>query len=355
MAIIDVVKYNGNPELLAWKYPSQELSTWSQLVVNESQEAVLFKEGEALDVFQSGRHTLETANIPILNKIINLPFGGQSPFTAEVWYVNKIYSLDVKWGTATPVQIQDPRYQIICSVRANGVFGIQVEDSKKFLLKLVGTMQSFDKQSVIKYFRGLYITKVKDAISSYIVKKKISVLELNAYIDELSTYMKEQIEPEMTPYGIKLVNFYVNDISVPEEDPALNKLKEALAKKAEMDIIGYNYQEGRSFDTMESFANNSGAAEAGYMSAGVGLGMGLELGGIMGREFGGVIKNIDTSNNPKTKVCPRCHSDMYTSQKFCGNCGFDTTGHSLIGKCPKCGSLYEGQPKFCFECGEKLI
>ena len=102
MAIVEVVKYDGNPDILVWKYPSQELGTWTQLIVNESQEAVLYKGGKIFDVFQSGRHTLETANIPLLNKVINLPFGGRSPFTAEVWFVNKLYSLDVKWGTPTP-------------------------------------------------------------------------------------------------------------------------------------------------------------------------------------------------------------------------------------------------------------
>lgn len=241
MAIVEVIKYNGPPDLLAWKYPSEELGTWTQLIVNESQEAVLYKGGKALDVFQSGRHTLDTANIPILNKLINLPFGGRSPFTAEVWYINRVFSLDVKWGTATPIQIQDPKYQIFCPIRANGMFGLQIEDSKKFLVKLVGTMPSFDRQTMIKYFRGLYITKVKDSISSYVVKKHISILEINAYIDELSLHMKQRIEPEMAEYGIKLANFYVNDISIPEEDPAVKKLKAALAKKAEMNIIGYSY------------------------------------------------------------------------------------------------------------------
>ena len=108
MAIVDVVKYNGKPDVLAWKYPNEELGTWTQLIVNESQEAILVKSGKVLDVFGSGRHTLDTANIPILNNIVNLPFGGRSPFTAEVWYINKGYNLDIKWGTPTPIQIQDP-------------------------------------------------------------------------------------------------------------------------------------------------------------------------------------------------------------------------------------------------------
>ena len=98
MEIMDVIKYNGRPDVFAWKYPGEELGTWSQLVVNQSQEAVLVKGGSVADVFGPGTHTLDTKNIPILNKIINLPFGGKSPFKAEVWYINKGYYLDIKWG-----------------------------------------------------------------------------------------------------------------------------------------------------------------------------------------------------------------------------------------------------------------
>lgn len=246
MAIVDVVKYNGEPGLLAWKFPEEELGTWTQLIVNESQEAVLFRDGRAMDVFGAGRHTLETQNIPILNKIINLPFGGRSPFAAEVWYVNKLSTLDVKWGTPSPIQMQDSRYRIFVPVRANGMFGIRVEDAMKFLVKLVGTMPAFDRNMLVNHFRGLCVTKVKDALSSYLLKKQISVMEINAYIDELSGYMKERIEPDMAEYGIKLINFYVNEISVPEDDPSVKKLKDALAKKAEMDIIGFDYRQERS-------------------------------------------------------------------------------------------------------------
>ena len=209
MAIVEVVKYNGSPDVFAWKYPSEELGTWTQLIVNESQEAILFKGGKALDVFQSGRHTLETANIPILNKIINLPFGGRSPFTAEVWYINKVNSLDIKWGTASPIQLQDPKYSVFIPVRAFGQFGIRIENSKQFLVKLVGTLSVFDKTNILKYFRGLYLTKVKDAISSYLVHKQISIMEINAYIEELSTYLQEKMQPVLEEYGIKTEYFKV--------------------------------------------------------------------------------------------------------------------------------------------------
>lgn len=182
MAIISVIKYDGSPDVFAWKYPNNELGTWTKLIVNESQEAILVKGGQVCDVFSAGRHTLDTANIPILNKLINLPFGGRSPFTAEVWYINKVFSLDVKWGTSTPIQLQDPKYKVFVPVRAFGQFGIQIEEAKKFLLKLVGTLPLFDKGSILKFFRGVYLTKAKDVISSYLVHKNISVLEINAYI-----------------------------------------------------------------------------------------------------------------------------------------------------------------------------
>lgn len=352
MAIVEVVKYNGASNVFAWKYPSEELGTWTQLIVNESQEAVLFKGGKALDVFESGRHTLDTKNIPLLNKIVNLPFGGRSPFTAEVWYVNKLFKLDIKWGTASPIQIQDPKYGVFVPIRANGMFGIQIEDSKKFLVKLVGTAPGFDDQSIIIYFRGLYVTKVKDAISSYVVKKGISALEINAYIDELSSFMKERIQPEMLDYGIKLVSFYVNEISIPEDDPAVKKLKDALAKKAEMNIIGYNYQQERSFDTMESAAKNEGAGAAPFMGAGMGLGMGVGLGGAMAGTMANIAGQMNLSNEDNKVECPNCHAKIDAGLHFCGSCGYDLSKQRKIIKCAKCGAENKGS-KFCMECGKK--
>ena len=359
MAIVEVVKYNGAANVFAWKYPSEELGTWTQLIVNESQEAVLFKGGKALDVFGSGRHTLDTKNIPLLNKIVNLPFGGRSPFTAEVWYVNKLFKLDIKWGTASPIQIQDPKYGVFVPVRSNGMFGIQIDDSKKFLIKLVGTMPGFDEQSVIKYFRGLYITKVKDAISSYVVKKGISALEINAYIDELSSYMKERIQPEMEGYGIKLASFYVNEISIPENDPAVKKLKNALAKKAEMNIIGYSYQQERSFDTMESAVQNESMGAAPFMGAGMGIGMGVGVGGAMASSMSGIAGQMKFDASDNMAECPKCHAKMEKTQRFCGTCGFDMQQENKqiapkIIKCANCGVENKGS-KFCTECGKKYI
>lgn len=353
MAVVEVVKYDGSPDVFAWKYPNSELGTWTQLIVNESQEAILFKGGKVCDVFQAGRYTLSTENIPILNNLVNLPFGGRSPFTAEVWYINKIFALDIKWGTTSPIQLQDPKYKIFVPVRAFGQFGIQVEDSQKFLIRLVGTLPQFDKNSILKYFRGVYLTKAKDAISSYFIHKKISILEINAYLDEVSVFLQERIAPTFAEYGIKLTSFYINDINMPESDNAVKQLKKALAKRAEMDIVGYSYQQERSFDTLESATANSDSMQGNFIETGIGLGMGVGVGGTIGQQFSRLTQNLNTT---ETKNCPKCNSIIDKNARFCSYCGFDIESknvvHDII-KCSSCGAELKTDSKFCMECGKK--
>lgn len=377
MAIVEVVKYNGKPNVMAWKYPSEELGTWTQVVVNETQEVVFVKEGKVLDILGPGRHTLSTENIPLLSKIINLPFGGKSPFTAEIWYINKIFALDVKWGTAPAIQLQDPKYKVFVPVTAFGQFGIKVDDSKKFLTKLVGTLPSFDHDVMVKYFRGLLVSNAKNVISGYLVNKNISILEINAYISEISEELEKKLKPELEKYGIELVNFYVTSIEAPEDDSAVIKLKEALSKRAEMDIVGYDYNTARSFDTLESAAKNEGSG-ANLMGAGIGLGMGLGVGGQFGSQMSSVSSKIDTTGGKKTteKIkCNKCGSEVDENQKFCPECGekignfckecgaklarkgqkfCPECGASQVFICPKCKKKIDEKSKFCPECGEKL-
>ena len=352
MAIVEVIKYDGTPDVFAWKYPNCELGTWTQLIVNETQEAILFKGGKVCDVFRAGRHTLSTENIPILSKVVNLPFGGRSPFTAEVWFINRAFTLDIKWGTQTPIQLQDPKYKIFVPVRAFGQFGIQIEDSQKFLLKLVGTLPKFDRTNILKYFRGVYLTKAKDAIASYLVHKNVSILEINAYLDEISEYLKERMAPVFDEYGIRLSSFYVNDISVPEEDNAVKQLKKALAKRAEMDIVGYSYQQERSFDTLEGAATNPNSMQGGFMGAGIGLGMGVGVGGAMGHQFSNLTQTINTA---ETKTCPKCNATIDKTSRFCNRCGFDTesSGKTASIKCSACGAALTADSKFCMTCGKR--
>lgn len=377
MAIVEVVKYNGKPNVMAWKYPSEELGTWTQVIINETQEVVFVKEGKVLDILEPGRHTLSTENIPLLSKIVNLPFEGKTPFTAEIWYVNKVFALDVKWGTAPAIQLQDPKYKIFIPVTAFGQFGIRVIDSKKFLTKLVGTLPSFEHDVMVKYFRGLLVSNVKNVISGYLIKKDISILEINAYISEIGEELESKLKPELDKYGIELVNFYVTSIEVPEEDSAVIKLKEALSKRAEMDIVGYDYTTARSFDTLESAAKNEGSG-SNLMNAGIGLGMGLGVGNQFGMQMNSVSSKINTSNARKEKnkiKCNKCGNEVEENQKFCPecgekignlckNCGAKLTkkgqkfcpecGTPQIFTCPKCKKEIDENSKFCPECGEKL-
>ena len=336
MAIVKVVKYDGNPNVFAWKYPEIELGTWTQLIVNASQEAILLKGGKIFDTFGPGRHTLSTENIPLLRKVIGIPFGGRSPFTAEIWFINKAFNLSILWGTPSPIQLQDPKYSIVVPVRANGSFGIAISDPAVFLKKLVGTLPLFDSITITQYFRGLYITKVKDFISSFIVNKKISVLEINACLDELSEYMNLRVGPIMAEYGIELASFNINEISVPDDDVSVKRLKEALAKKAEMDIVGYSYKQERTFNALDSMILSGNYDDTSTIKEGISL--------------------LNSDEKPLGRLCPKCNSKMEANQRFCGNCGFDTANADVKNtiKCPNCGSINKAGTKYCPECGQKM-
>lgn len=276
MAVIDLVKWDGSANLLAWKFPSTELSTWSQLIVNETQEAFVVHGGVYDGPFGAGRHTLDTPNIPLIRELIGIPFGGTSPFTAEAWFVNRAINLSIPWGTPDPIQLEDPKYKIMVPVRAFGQYGVQVGDSKKFLLKLVGTLRGFDIQTLNNYFAGVFITRIKQLIASTIIDSEISVLEIAPHLETLSAKLQEALARDLEEYGLRLSQFNINSINVPEEDPAVMSLKAALAKRAELGILGFTYQQDRSFDVLETAAGNEGAAGT-VLGAGIGLGIGAGI------------------------------------------------------------------------------
>ncbi len=357
MAIVDVVKWNASDELYAWKFPSDELSTWTQLIVAESQEAVFVKEGVMLGPFKAGHHVLDTKNYPILSKFVNIAFGMKSPFTAEVWFVNHAIPLDVKWGTADPIQLQDPKYNIMVPVRAFGQFGVQIVNSKKFLQRLVGTMPAFDREKLVSYFRGMILTRVKNVIADTIVHEGISILEITTRLNALSGRLQEIMRPELEEYGIELKSFFVNSVNVPEDDPAVAQLKAALAKRAEMRIIGYDYQQERTFNSLEAAAANTGGG-AGAMNAGIGVAMGVGVGQVLGDSLrsnfagaAGVGQNPAQSVIPAVFPCPKCGQSNPIGAKFCPHCGTPT--NAAPQPCPACGA--PGTGKFCPECGSPMI
>ena len=349
---MQVIDYQGSPDVFAWKYSSNELTSETELLVRETQEAILFKSGIACDVFQAGRHALNAENTPLLNQLFSTPRAPQSPFVAEIWFVNKTFLLEVKWGTATPIQLQDPKYKAFVPVRAFGQFGVQISNSKKFLLKLAGTLPQFDKATLLQYFRGLCLSKIMDVISSYLARKNVGVLEINAYLDEISVYLQEKLAPFFDEFGIKLTAFCVNNINVPEDDPAVVRLKEALAKRAEMEIVGYGYQQERSFDLLERAVNNPNSLPTGLTNAALGLGLNVEV----GRQVGNLSRNLSLAGNEKQ--CPACRSAVNVDAKFCSYCGFDFSQkkkNAAQVQCSACGATFAPTAKFCPKCGKRYI
>jgi membrane protease subunit (stomatin/prohibitin family) len=294
--VIDRIKYDGPADVLVWKFPYDNLSIGAQLIVNESQEAIFYKGGQALDCFGPGTHTLSTSNIPMLQRLVNLPFGGRTPFTAEVWYINKTVKRDLKWGTKTPMQLRDPLYGFIIPVRAYGEYGVRIEDSRNFMTQIVGTLHSADIQTIQQHFTSLIITKVTDTISKYIVQQKVSVVDIPAHIDDISKACRERIHEGFDTYGIQITNFYAESINYPEDHPQVGQINQAQANKLQRDIEGYTYQQERSFDVLESAAQNEGNT-GNLMGAGIGLGMGVGLGGAMGSQAGGIGGLLNTGQS----------------------------------------------------------
>lgn len=294
MALIDVVKYQAEENEFVWKFPSDDLRIGTQVIVNPAQYAFFIKGGEICDEFNTGTHTIKTENIPLLNKIINLPFGGDTPFQAEIWYVNLLTKLDNKWGTTMPILLEDPKYGVIVPVRAFGQYGFKVSNPRIFIQTLTGNLTSFSSATIQEYFKGKIITSLTSLISKKLVKENISVLEINVFLDELSIFCQETITEEFKKFGLEIVNFYFMSINVPLDDPSVIRLKEAKDIAAKVKITGKElYQMDRSFDILNNAAKNEGGA-GNLMGAGLGLGLGASLGNQMSNVSG----NMNTQNPP---------------------------------------------------------
>lgn len=282
MALIDVVKYEMKDGEFCHKYPSEDLRLGTQLVVYPSQTAFFVRGGSIFDEFTSGTYTIKTNNIPLLNKIINLPFGGDTPFKAEVWYINQISKLDLAWGTSHPIQLEDPKYKIIVPVRAHGQYGIKIVNPRLFLETLIGNMTSFSSDKIDQYFKGKLISLLNSVISNEIINNGFSVLDINTQLITMSQSCEEKLNANFAKYGINIVEFSIMSINVPQEDPSVIRLKQAKDTMARLSITGRDvYQMERSFDVLEKAASNQGVGGQ-MIGMGVGMGVGMNAGSTMG-------------------------------------------------------------------------
>lgn len=279
MAIIDIVKYEQQEGVIVHKFPSCDLRWGSQLVVYPGQVAFFVKGGKVCDKFTEGTYTLKSNNIPILNKIINIPFGSDSPWQADVWFVSTLNKLNLKWGTETPIVLEDPKYSIIVPVRAYGQYGLRVNDPEKFVYSLVGNRSDFNEAQLQAYFRGVLLSKLTEVIASKITTDKISVLDIPAHLGEISSYSENKLKPYFSDYGLDLLLFNFISINIPENDPSLNEIKKAKNLSARLKITGKdNYKMERSFDVMDKAAQNESGAGAAFINAGLGFGATMNIG-----------------------------------------------------------------------------
>ena len=411
--IADVIKYEGDNSTFIWKHPSEDFNSLTQLVVHESQEAIFFMNGEALDLFGPGRYTLETQNIPKISRFLNRLVGGDSPFHCEVYFINKTEQMSIKWGTDSKVQYIEPTYGFPIAVGASGEMSLRVEDSRKLLLKLVGTEGFLGQQKLISFFRAFLMTRVKTYIAQTMKANAINIFELDEQLTAFSEKLHECLIPDFADYGVSLERFFVTNVLKPDGDRQFETFKDlyfrqyadiAEAKlRQQTDIIyaqteaqktiiesqaiattrmqeGYTYQQERGFDVAEKVAQNEAVGE--FTNMGVGLGTMAGVGGAVGGMVGGMMNdamNPLTINNEGTK-CTKCGASLPSNAKFCLECGEKAVtvvsegmvvcpqcgntvvkgkfcpecGHKFSAVCPQCGKEVVLGAKFCLECGEKL-
>lgn len=408
MPIFQVIKYEGDNSTFVWKHPAEDFNTHSQLIVHETQEAVFFLNGQVLDLFSPGKYTLETQNIPLLRHFINLPTGGESAFHCEVYFINKAEQMAIQWGTDSKVQYLEPNYGFPISIGAGGEMSLRVLDSKKLLVKLVGTEKMLTRERLMAYFRMFLMPRVKTYIAQTMKANKINVFEIDEHLLEFSDELKDRLAGDFADYGITLERFFVARIVKPEGDEQYEKFKElhfrqyadvaeakirqqvgvieqqtesqktiieaqGLAQKRS--IEGFTYQQERGFDVAEKIAQNEGSGN--FSSAGIGLGMMAGMGSAVGNTVGAAFtKAVDSvSEGPFSGAAGSTTESSFqnsgaaskeeTEQQFCENCGArllpgsafcDTCGHPAAGAkkvCSKCGCIFTRPGKFCPRCGSK--
>lgn len=242
---VSVIQYEGDNSTFVWKHPIEDFNMGSQLIVHESQEAIFFLNGQALDLFGPGRYTLETENIPILKKVYSLPVGSQTPFHAEVYFINKTTQMGMKWGTDSRVRFTDPATGIPLDIGASGELNIRVSDSRKLLVKLVGTTGGLSDKEILTgvsdsdgkmhkalqgYFRAPLMTAVKSYLAAVIRDRKLNIFELDSQMEELSADLRDKIAPLFEDYGLTIPQFYITRIVLPEEDKNFQSIKALISE-----------------------------------------------------------------------------------------------------------------------------
>ena len=332
----DVIKNTSNGNELLWLNPEEDFNTNSTVIVAESEEALFFKDGIIEHIFEGGKYTLSTDNYPFISRIATAFSGGISTFNCKVYFVRKAHSQEILWGTDS-------------SIQARGSYKIQIYDSKKFLVKMVGNnIQNFQQNSLDQYFKNEFIQYIKSAIATAIKQSSEEILGICSNQTELAKTIQIELQNIMNEYGINLVNFVLAAIDIPQNDPNRQKLEAAFATKGEAAIYGDDYNKFVSREILTKLSQNDGAGLA-AMGAGLGLGVnaGNQFAAMTSQIFG---QTINTNSN--AIICSKCNSQNSSGARFCSSCGAELVAKKHF--CSNCGAELNQESKFCSFCGNKL-
>ena len=338
--LIDVIEWtDSSANTMVYRYESggKEIMMGAQLTVRESQVAVFVNEGKIADVFQPGRYELSTQNMPVMTALKSWKYGFNSPFKAEVYFINTRQFLDLKWGTSNPVMMRDTDFGMI-RLRAFGIYSFRVQDPVVFLREVFGTSELFTTEGVEGQVKRMIVSSLSDMLA----QSKIPALDLAANYDELSQYMLGAISPKITHLGLKLDSFVIENISLPEE------VEKAMDRRTSMGVVGdlNRYAQFQGAEALREAANNPG----GGAGIGVGMGAGMAMGHMMGQSFqqGG---QQPAAPQAATQPCVSCQKPIAQGSRFCPECGAAQQKAAPV--CKACNAPLSEGVKFCPACGEQ--
>jgi membrane protease subunit (stomatin/prohibitin family) len=341
---IEVIQWKEDSgEDMVWRFPdSSEIKMGAQLIVAESQSAVFFRDGKALDVFSAGRHTLSTMNLPVLTKLMSWPFGFKSPFQAEVYYVSRRVFTNQKWGTREPVVFRDTEFQMV-RLRAFGIFSMRIIEPQLFVNTVVGTQHRYSTGDVEGFLRDIIVSRLNDVLGETLK----TLLDLPRYYDELGVALKVRVKEDFDRYGLELVDFYINSITPPEDVQKIIDERSGMAAVGDMN----QYMRFKAARAVGDAAKQEGGTAGEGMGLGMGAGLGMMLPGMIAQAMQGGQQQQQGSQSATTIPCPNCKTQLPAGALFCSNCGAKMVSTAT---CPKCNTAVPAGSKFCSSCGASL-
>lgn len=287
----DVIKNSGPGELLIWRQPEEDFNTNSTLIVMPGEEAIFIKGGTVEQTFDNGTYKLSTENYPFISRLRNAFTGGVSTFNCVVYFVRKAHSVEIRWGTDSPIQVRDKMLGIATKLRARGAYKVQIGDPVKFLEKLIGNNVFYQTQEELnKYFINEFQSKIKSVIARAINESDTEILGIDSRLDELSDTIEPFMQEILDDYGLKCVKFTVAAVDIDDDElrrrydeigiDAIAKMRNAQADKAVMGILGNDWGKQQAANILGNLSMNPGAG--GVAAAGAGMGMGMAAGGAFG-------------------------------------------------------------------------